>query len=1746
MAAALNSRFRHVISTRLISAGRRRSGPRPSMPRRPLVLVASVLAAVSLTSVVASSQAGAAAACANPIVCENQLTGDSGWEVSGGGDPSIEGFATSMSVNAGQSISFKVHTMSLTNDDVQVLQNYTMDVYRLGWYNGAGGRKITSLTPTLRMQPNCMTDQNTGLVDCGTWLVSATWTVPSTAVSGVYEVHLQRTDADKDNQIVFVVRNDTSHSDVVYQTSDTTWQAYNDWGGNSLYAGQPANRAYMVSYNRPFATRRNTPDGRDFFFGSEYPMVRFLEKNGYDVSYISGIDTDRSGSLLLNHKTFMSSGHDEYWSGQQRANVEAARNAGVNLAFFSGNEVFWKTRWQNSIDSSNTPYRTLVSYKETHANTPIDPLDTGNAGSVWTGTWRDPRFSPPADGGKPENALTGTLWTVNCCSYAIQVPAADGKMRFWRNTSVATQTAGATATLAQETLGYEWDEDVDNGSRPAGLIDLSHTTQTVAAKLVDYGTNVAPAPATHSMTLYRAASGAIVFGAGTVQWSWGLDSYHDGDEVATDVRMQQATVNILADMGAQPATLSAGLFTAQASTDTTPPQTVITSPAAGAQLRSGSAITVTGTASDVGGQVGGVEVSLDGGSTWHPATGRTSWTYAGSVPAKGTFVIEARATDDSLRTDPTPSTVSAVGVCPCTLFADNTVPSSTTANDPRAINLGVRFTADQSGYLTGVRFYKGAGNTGTHVGALWTNTGQLIAQTTFGNETASGWQTASFTPAPAVTAGTTYVVSYYAPNGNFASDAGYFALDGTDRAPLHSPQATATVANGVFDYGAFGFPQSTFNGANYWVDPVYDTVAPPDTIPPHATPSTPLNGSSSVARSTKVTVAFDEPVQQSTVAMTVTDPSGGQVQGTISYDSTAHTATFTPNATLAAGTTYTATVSGVKDVAGNTMTAPVSWSFKTQLPAATPGVCPCGVWDDTAAPATVTVNDGQAVELGMKFKADGAGTITGVRFYKGPQNTGTHIGTLWSATGTKLATVTFTNETTAGWQTATFSTPVAVTAGTVYLVSYHTDAGFYSATSGGLSSGVDSGPLHALADGVSGGNAVYKYGTTGFPTSGGGANYWVDVVYMPAPDTTPPVVQSTSPTNNGHSVPTGGKVRATFNEAMTPASITMTLSSSAGGVAGTVAYDATSKTAMFTPSAALAPSTVYTARVTAAKDAAGNAMAAPYSWTFTTSGVAACPCTIFADDASPATPSSNDGNSVELGVKFTSDATGWISGVRFYKGAGNTGTHAGSLWSSTGTRLATGTFTGETASGWQTLTFANPVAVTAGTTYVASYHAPVGHYAADQSYFANGPEANSPLTALASGPSGGNGVYSYGASTFPTASYQATNYWVDAIFAPTQPSDTTPPAVVSQSPADGVTSVPASSTASVTFDEDVVGSSVSLSLTPAGGAAIAGTTTYDAATRTATFTPTSALESSTVYTGRVSGAKDGSGNTMPAAVSWSFTTAVGATGACPCTLFNDSDTPQIASADDASAIELGVRFSTDTDGYVSGVRFYKGTGNTGVHFGHLWSSTGTLLASARFTAESTAGWQTVSFATPVAVSAGSTYIASYFAPNGGYSVTRGTFEFNGVDKAPLHAPKSAAGAPNGVYKYGASSFPTGGTDTNYWVDAVYVPTAGAADTTKPTVLATTPAASATGVATTIAPTAAFSEPVNATTVTFTLTGPGGVAVTGTKSYDPTTLTETFTPSAALASGTAYTATVNATDASGNAMATAKVWTFTTG
>jgi hypothetical protein len=878
-------------------------------------------------------------------------------------------------------------------------------------------------------------------------------------------------------------------------------------------------------------------------------MVRWLERNGYDVSYVSGIDVARSPAEIRRHKVFLSVGHDEYWSAEQRANVEAAAAAGIHLGFFSGNEVYWKTRW-------DAAFRTITCYKQTAYDAVDDPS------GIFTGTWRDARFRTAGDPPKPENALTGTIFGVNgYFSARILVPEADGRMRFWRGTAAASPGACGVTALAPDTLGYEFDEDADNGSRPPGLFRLSTTSASHAALLYGPGTYAAGSSfnyesglATHHLTLHRRSSGALVFGSGTVQWPYGLDQNHLNG--TNDATMQQATVNLLADMGLQPGSLQAGLALASASTDVTPPTSTITSPAAGSSVRYGTVVTITGTASDAAGRVGGVEVSIDGGATWHRAEGRESFRYRWLASASGAINLKSRAVDDSGNLEtPGGITVNVGCLGPCTLWSVSAAPATPWVGDPDGVELGVRFRADADGQITGVRFYKGTGNTGPHTAHLWTASGTLLASASFVAETASGWQTATFSTPVAVSANTTYVASYHSQTG-YARDLGYFAASGLYAQPLRALQS-----GGVYRYSTSPiFPDLVFQSTNYWVD----------------------------------------------------------VQ-------------------LTPGQSYPRNLFG------------------------------------TAVPANTLHADLTGVEVGVRFRSESDGLVTAIRFYKGIGNSGTHVVNLWAPTpaatsppfgggGRLLGSGTSLAETASGWQTVNLQTPIQITAGTEYVASYYTSTGYARDLGYFASNTVYDPPLRAL-------NSVYRYGRSAFPTASySDTNYWVDPVVIPT---------------------------------------------------------------------------------------------------------ASVPFSVWADDPTPGTPHNADPGAVEVGVQLRSEIDGYITGIRFYKHPGNTGVHTGSLWTAGGTVLATGTFTGETACGWQLLQLANPVRISASTTYVASYHT-TGGYAQDVGYFSLQSSAdpwkgvwNPPLRALASGEGGGpalNGVYRYGAHAFPDQTFSGANYWVDVVF----------------------------------------------------------------------------------------------------------------------------------------------------------------------------------------------------------------------------------------------------------------------------------------------------------------------------------------------------------------------------------------------
>ena len=1073
-----------------------------------------------------------------------------------------------------------------------------------------------------------------------------------------------------------------------------------------------------------------------------------------------------------------------------------------------------------------------------------------------------------------------------------------------------------------------------------------------------------------------------------------------------------------------------------------------------------------------------------------------------------------------------------------TVFPNTATPAISSVGNTAPQELGVKFESAVPGYIAGIRFYKGSGNNGTHVGYLYTSTGTLLASATFTNESAAGWQAVDFSSPVAIAADTVYIASYYAPDGDYSANSGYFASSGVSSGPLTALSNTAAGGNGVYSAGDV-FPTSSFNAGNYWVDVDFNP-GNVNTPPPTVTAQTPASGTTGVSTLSAVSATFSEPVQSGTFSFSFTlkDSSGNAVSGSVSYNATTDTATFTPAAALATSTQYTATVSGATDFYDHTMTAPVSWSFTTSAqPTYT-------LWNGAATPAVASVSDVSPDELGVKFESAVPGYIVGIRFYKGSSNTGTHVGHLYTSTGTLLATATFTGESASGWEQVTFTNPVAIAINTVYIASYFAPNGGYAADGAYFaSSGVTSGPLTALSNAAAGGNGVYAYGG-GFPASTYNAtNYWVDVVFNPANvNTPPPTVTAQTPASGATNVSTLGSVSATFSEAVQPGTISLTLASSSGNtVNGSVSYNATTNTATFTPNTTLATSTQYTATVSGAMDYYDHTMTAPVSWSFTTSATATY--TLFSNAEVPSIASVNDSNAQELGVKFESTQPGYITGIRFYKGTTNTGTHVGHLWTSTGTLLATATFTNETASGWQQVTFANPVAIAMNTVYVASYYAPNGDYAADGAYFASSGASSGPLLALSNAAASGNGVYVGGTGGgFPTNSYNATNYWVDVLYNPGS-TNTLPPTVTAQAPASAAVGVSTITPISVTFSEAVQPSTIFFTLTDSSGNTVNGSVSYNATTNTATFTPNTPLAISTKYTATVSGATDYYGNALtPSPVSWLFTTAATATY----TLFSNAAVPSIASVNDSNAQELGVKFESTQPGYITGIRFYKGTTNTGTHVGHLWTSTGTLLATATFTNETASGWQQVTFANPVAIAMNTVYVASYYAPNGDYAADGAYFASSGASSGPLLALSNAAASGNGVYVGGTGGgFPTNSYNaTNYWVDVVFNP--GKVNTPPPTVTAQAPASAAVGVSTVTLVSATFSEPVQPGTISLTLASSSGNTVNGSVSYNATTNTATFTPNTTLATSTQYTATVSgATDDYGNALTAPVSWSFTT-
>jgi N,N-dimethylformamidase beta subunit-like protein/fibronectin type III domain protein len=456
----------------------------------------------------------------NGVQFENRIAGDPTWgDVLAPTDPAqLSGYGSSISVDHGQSIDLYVTTTAA---------NVTIDVFRMGWYGGAGARLVQSLGVFAGVdQPKAQPDPVTGMV-AERWSRTATLQTSSTWTSGVYLARLKASNG-YGSFITFVVRNDGGHEPIDFQTSDNTWQAYNTYGGTSLYNnftnfGGP--HAMKVSFDRPFVNGNGTGD----FLRFEYPLVRWLEKNGYDVTYTSNLDTHLNRNPLLNHKVFLSVGHDEYWSKGMRDHVEASIAAGMNAAFLAGNESYWQVRYEPN--AAGSPNRVLVGYKDFATDTTFpgpDPmLNVDN--SVLTSVWRDPLV------GRPEEKMIGVMFGGEPQGGSVDYVVDNAQ--HW----VYEGTGWVNGTHVPGIVGYEYDHLWNDANTPANLVPLSNSPV--------FNTENGQTDTANS-SIYTAPSGAMVFAAGTIEWCWGVDGFAGGASLVNP-GVQRVTANVLARFTAQ-------------------------------------------------------------------------------------------------------------------------------------------------------------------------------------------------------------------------------------------------------------------------------------------------------------------------------------------------------------------------------------------------------------------------------------------------------------------------------------------------------------------------------------------------------------------------------------------------------------------------------------------------------------------------------------------------------------------------------------------------------------------------------------------------------------------------------------------------------------------------------------------------------------------------------------------------------------------------------------------------------------------------------------------------------------------------------------------------------------------------------------------------------------------------------------------------------------------------------------------
>jgi hypothetical protein len=411
----------------------------------------------------------------NWVTAENRRAGTAAWRITRMGRPdAIQGWADHASATAGEQVRLYVSTTA---------RRFQVRAYRMGWYGGHGARLVwrSGLLPG-RRQPPPVRSPGTNMVATH-WRPSLTIPIGPAWPPGVYLLKLVAGTGQR--YVPLTVRDDASHAALVVQNAVTTWQAYNRWGGRSLYVGPDgslATRSRVASFDRPYAAEQGAGD----FLGNELPLVRLVESLGLDVTYWTDIDLQRHPERLLAHRVLVSLGHDEYWSTRMRRGAEAARAHGVNLAFLGANAVYRHIRLR---PSPSGPDREEINYKPWSVGD--DPAWKTDPSQVTT-DWRRPPLNDP------ESRLLGAEYECNPTQAAGLVVRPSS----WLLAGTGVRAGSRLPGL----VGDEYDRVQPGAPRPPRVEVLLHSpVHCRGASFAD-------------TTYYTVRGGAGVFDAGTGSW----------------------------------------------------------------------------------------------------------------------------------------------------------------------------------------------------------------------------------------------------------------------------------------------------------------------------------------------------------------------------------------------------------------------------------------------------------------------------------------------------------------------------------------------------------------------------------------------------------------------------------------------------------------------------------------------------------------------------------------------------------------------------------------------------------------------------------------------------------------------------------------------------------------------------------------------------------------------------------------------------------------------------------------------------------------------------------------------------------------------------------------------------------------------------------------------------------------------------------------------------------------------------